>query len=63
MGDDPANSYTDENGKIRGTSNAYITDASVFVSQGVGDSPSLTIQALALRTAEHIGEQLKLKQS
>ena len=43
MGDDPANSYTDQYGKIHGTSNAYVTDASLFVSQGVGDSPSLTI--------------------
>ena len=29
-----------------------LADASVLVTQGAGDSPSLTIQALALRGAE-----------
>lgn len=36
--------------------NLYITDASVFPSSGGGEAPSLTIQALAVRTAEVIAE-------
>jgi choline dehydrogenase-like flavoprotein len=34
----------------------WIADASVFPSSGGGEAPSLTIQALALRTAERIGK-------
>ena len=34
--------------------NLYIVDASVFPSSGGGESPSLTIQALAIRAAKHI---------
>lgn len=34
--------------------NLFITDASVFPSSGGGESPSLTIQALALRAADHL---------
>ena len=34
--------------------NLFIVDASVFPSSGGGESPSLTIEALALRTASHI---------
>lgn len=59
MGDDPNNSVVDAFGKVHGKNNCYITDASVFVSQGAGDSPSLTIQALALRTADKIASDLK----
>jgi choline dehydrogenase-like flavoprotein len=54
MGDDPATSVVDKNGRCHEAENLYITDASVLVSQGAGDSPSLTIQALALRTADNI---------
>ncbi len=50
MGSDPEKAVTDELGKVFGVGNLYITDASVLPSQGAGDSPSLTIQALALRT-------------
>lgn len=54
MGRDPAKSVTDAYGRCHDLSNLYIADASLLVSQGAGDSPSLTIQALALRTAERI---------
>ena len=54
MGVDPEYSVTDSNGQVHGVSNLYITDASVLPTLGAGDSPSLTIQALALRAAEHI---------
>ena len=59
MGNDPNTSVVDAYGKIHRQSNCYITDASVFPTQGAGDSPSLTIQALALRTADKIGQDLK----
>ena len=59
MGADPRNSVVDAFGKVHGHSNAYICDASVFPTQGMGDSPSLTIQALALRSADKIAEELR----
>jgi choline dehydrogenase-like flavoprotein len=54
MGRDPATSLVDPQGRAHGVPNLFIADASVLPGQGAGDSPSLTIQALALRTAEHI---------
>jgi len=57
MGLDANSSVVNEFGKVHDVENLYITDASVLVTQSAGDSPSLTIQALALRTAEHIGKQ------
>lgn len=56
MGSDPRTSVTDSYGKVRGVDNLYIADASVMPGQGAGDSPSLTIQALALRTGRHLVE-------
>jgi len=55
MGNDPEQSVVDANGKVHGIKNLYIADASILPSQGMGDSPSLTIQALALRMAERMG--------
>ncbi len=43
----------DETGRVRGIPNLYVADASVFPTAGPGN-PSLTIMALATRTAEHI---------
>ena len=34
--------------------NLYIADASIFPSSGGGESPGLTVQALAIRSADHI---------
>ncbi len=56
MGDDPRSAVTDAYGKVHGAGNLYVTDASVLPSQGAGDSPSLTIQALALRAARRISQ-------
>lgn len=39
---------------MHGVDNLYIADASVVPGQGAGDSPSLTMQALAPRTARHL---------
>jgi choline dehydrogenase-like flavoprotein len=52
MGDDPAASVVDRRGRVHGARNLAVADASVLVTEGAGDSPSLTIQALALRAAE-----------
>jgi len=54
MGRDPSTSVVDPFGRAHEVPNLYIADASVLPGQGAGDSPSLTIQALALRTAERI---------
>lgn len=58
MGTNSYQSVTNHYGQIHDVNNLFITDASVLVSQGSGDSPSLTIQTLALRTAEHIAGKL-----
>jgi len=55
MGADPRASVVSPYGRSHDVPNLFITDASVLPGQGAGDSPSLSIQALALRTAEHIG--------
>ena len=54
MGTDPRASVVSSYGRSHDVPNLFIADASVLPGQGAGDSPSLTIQALALRTAEHI---------
>lgn len=54
MGNDPEQSVVDANGKVHGVKNLYIADASILPGQGMGDSPSLTIQALALRIADRM---------
>jgi choline dehydrogenase-like flavoprotein len=55
MGVDPASSVVDPNLRSHRWRNLWITDASVFPSSGGGESPSLTIEALALRTAARLG--------
>jgi choline dehydrogenase-like flavoprotein len=54
MGSSPENSVTDSRGRVHGVDNLYICDASVLAGQGAGDALSLTIQALAWRTADEI---------
>jgi len=54
MGHDPSRSVVDAMGRSHRWKNLYVADASVFPSSGGGEAPSLTIEALALRTAEHI---------
>jgi len=53
MGDDPASSVTDRNGKIHGIKNLYIADGSLHVTNG-GFNPVLTIMANAYRIAAGI---------
>jgi len=59
MGRDPRNSVVDAVGSVHGVPNLAVADASVLVTQGAGDSPSLTIQALALRSSESLAERLR----
>jgi len=56
MGRRARSSGVDAFGKIHDVANLFVADASVLPGQGGGDSPSLTIQALALRTADRIVE-------
>ena len=62
MGRDPATSVVDPFGRAHEVPNLFIADASVLPGQGAGDSPSLTIQALALRTAERIAGLLRRRE-
>lgn len=52
MGADARTSVVDGLGRSHDHPNLYIVDASVFPSSGGGESPSLTIQALAVRAAD-----------
>ena len=54
MGNDPAESVVDRHCRSHKWKNLFIIDASVFPSSGGGESPSLTIEALAIRTSDHI---------
>ena len=58
MGHDPAQSVVDQHGRAHAWKNLYIADASVFPSSGGGESPSLTVYALAIRTAARIRRAL-----
>jgi choline dehydrogenase-like flavoprotein len=53
MGQDPKSSVVDADCRSHRWRNLLVVDASVFPSSGGGESPSLTIYALALRAASH----------
>ena len=53
MGTDPDTSVVNQWQAFHGIPNLYVTDASVFPTSG-GYNPTLTIQALAWRAAQHI---------
>lgn len=57
MGHNPNTSVVNAYGQCHDVKNLFITDASVLPTQGCGLSPSLTIQALALRTADFIAQE------
>lgn len=52
MGESSSSSVVDAHCRSHDHPNLYITDASVFPSTGGGESPSLTIEALAVRAAD-----------
>jgi choline dehydrogenase-like flavoprotein len=53
MGDDPRKSVVDRYHRTHDISNLFLCDGSSFVTSGRGQ-PTMTIQALAFRAAEHI---------
>ncbi len=58
MGSDPKTSVVDPFCRSHDVSNLYVVDASVFPSSSE-KNPTLTIMALATRTADHIADRLK----
>jgi choline dehydrogenase-like flavoprotein len=58
MGTNPANSVTDEAGRVHGLGNLWIAGSSLFPT-GSWANPTLTIVALALRSAARISAELK----
>jgi len=54
MGEDQTDSVVDAYGRSHDHANLYIVDASVFPSSGGGESSSLSIHALAVRSADII---------
>lgn len=56
MGTAPETSVVNPFGQSHRWRNLFICDASIFPSSGGGESPSLTIEALSLRTCEWIGQ-------
>lgn len=57
MGNDPARSVVNPMGRSHDHGNLWIVDASVFPTSGGGESPSLTIMALAIRAADALQQQ------
>jgi choline dehydrogenase-like flavoprotein len=57
MGDDPATSVCDVHQRAHGTTNLYLSGASVFPTSGCAN-PTYTLVALAVRLAEHLNENM-----
>jgi choline dehydrogenase-like flavoprotein len=58
MGNDPTSSVVDKYHRAHDVKNLFIVDGSSFVTSGRGQ-PTMTIQALAFRAADHIAEFAK----
>jgi choline dehydrogenase-like flavoprotein len=58
MGSSPKTSVVDKFGQVHDARNVFVADGAVFVTQGCYE-PTLTIMALAARTADYIVEELK----
>ena len=58
MGSDPQTSVVNEWCQAHEVNNLFVADGSVFTT-GAAENPTLTISALAIRTAHHILEQVK----
>jgi choline dehydrogenase-like flavoprotein len=58
MGTDPGSSVTDPDGRVHGLANLWVAGSSLFPTGGWAN-PTLTIVALALRSAERISAGLK----
>ena len=62
MGRDAETSVVDRNGGSHRWRNLFVCDASVFPSSGGGEAPSLTIEALAIRSADHLVALMKRRE-
>jgi choline dehydrogenase-like flavoprotein len=60
MGTNPSNSVCNSFGQTHDVKNLFIAGSPVFVT-AASANPTLTIYALALRTAEYIKEELRLR--
>jgi choline dehydrogenase-like flavoprotein len=58
MGNDPRDSVVDRFHRAHDVPNLFICDGSSFVTSGRGQ-PTMTIQALAFRAADHIARLAK----
>jgi choline dehydrogenase-like flavoprotein len=58
MGNDPRTSVIDKYHRAHDVGNLFICDGSSLVTSGRGQ-PTMTIQALAFRAAEHIGRMAR----
>jgi choline dehydrogenase-like flavoprotein len=58
MGTDPNTSVVDASCRSHRWRNLLVTDASVFPSSGGGESPALTINAIALRAARKLVQSI-----
>ena len=56
MGNDPETSVCDRWGRTHDIDNLYVIDGSLFTT-AAAVNPTITIQALALRTADHIARR------
>ena len=54
MHPNPRNGVVDEDSKVHGIGNLYVAGSSVFPTSGY-TNPTLTIVALAVRLADHVG--------
>jgi choline dehydrogenase-like flavoprotein len=57
MSDDPRAGVTDGGARVHGIANLYVAGSSLFPTSGWAN-PTLTIVALALRTADHVSAEL-----
>ena len=58
MSERPGDGVVDRFGRAHDVPNLFVSDGSVFTT-GAACNPTLTIVALAIRQAEHIGEQVR----
>ena len=54
-----AKGVVDSHGKVHGMSNLYVAGSSIFVNTSGAVNPTLTLLALALRTADRLTEEVK----
>ena len=61
MGTNPRTSVVDPLCRSHRWHNLMVVDASVFPSSGGGEAPSLTIEALAIRSADKLAQRMRQK--